>query len=158
MNQASRFFYVTFIRASQQAVWDAITRPELTRLYWHGVRSVSEWTPGAAWKLTFADGRVADAGRVLEIRSPHRLLLEWRNEFLPDLKAEGFSRCLFELSEDRGVTRLTVTHEIDVEKSKLIEAVSGGWPMILSSLKSLLETGAALGESEDEAVQGDVGH
>jgi uncharacterized protein YndB with AHSA1/START domain len=148
MTQTSRFLYVTFIRAPQSKVWDAITQPEQTRRYWHGVRSQSEWAPGADWSLTFSDGRVADTGKVLEIEPPHRLLLEWRNEFLPELKAEGFSRCLFELSEEHGVTRLAVTHEIDVERSKLIEAVSGGWPMILSSLKSLLETGVALGEAE----------
>lgn len=151
MTKPSRFFYVTFIRAAQQKVWDAITDPDQTRLYWHGVRNVSDWTPGADWKLTFADGRTADSGKVLEIDPPRRLVLEWRNEFLPDLKAEGFSRCLFEIAEEHGVTRLAVTHEIDIEGSKLIEAVSGGWPMILSSLKSLLETGAPLGEIYDTA-------
>ncbi len=152
MNQTSRFFYVTFIRAPQQKVWEAITDPDQTRLYWHGFRNVSDWTAGADWKLTFADGRVADSGKVLEIEPPRRLVLEWRNEFLPDLKAEGFSRCQFELSEEQGVTRLAVTHEIDVERSKLIEAVSGGWPMILSSMKSLLETGSALGEAPGSTV------
>ena len=90
MNQTSRFFYVTFIRATPQRVWDAITQPEQTKLYWHGVRSISDWKEGADWKLTFADGRIADAGRVVEIDPPRRLVLEWRNEFLPDLKAEGF--------------------------------------------------------------------
>jgi uncharacterized protein YndB with AHSA1/START domain len=147
MNKTSRFVYVTFIRATPQKVWDAFTKPEQTRRYWHGVTQVSDWTPGADWKMTFADGRIADAGRVVEIDPPRRLVLEWRNEFMPELKAEGFSRCTIELSEEHGVTRLAVTHEIDVEGSKLIEAVSGGWPMILSSLKSLLETGAPLGET-----------
>ena len=152
MTKPSRFFYVTFIRAARQRVWDAITQPEQTRLYWHGVSNVSDWTPGAEWKLTFSDGRVADSGKVLEIEPPRRLLIEWRNEFLPDLKAEGYSRCLFELSDEHGVTRLAVTHEMDVEGSKLIEAVSGGWPMILSSLKSLLETGSPLGGSGDKTA------
>ncbi|HEY1561780.1 MAG TPA: SRPBCC family protein [Caulobacteraceae bacterium] len=146
MSKTSRFVYVTFIRAAPQRVWDALTQPEQTRLYWHGVTQVSDWTPGADWKMTFADGRIADAGRVVEIDPPRRLVLEWRNEFMPELKAEGFSRCTIEISEEHDVTRLAVTHEIDVEGSKLIEAVSGGWPMILSSLKSLLETGAPLGE------------
>jgi uncharacterized protein YndB with AHSA1/START domain len=147
MSKTSRFVYVTFIRATPQRVWDALTQPEQTRLYWHGVTQVSDWTPGADWKMSFADGRIADAGRVVEIDPPRRLVLEWRNEFMPELKAEGFSRCTIEISEEHGVTRLAVTHEIDVEGSKLIEAVSGGWPMILSSLKSLLETGAPLGET-----------
>jgi uncharacterized protein YndB with AHSA1/START domain len=149
MSKTSRFFYVTFIRAAPQKVWDALTQPEQTRLYWHGVTQVSDWTPGADWKMTFADGRVTDAGKVAEIDPPRRLVLEWRNEFMPELKAEGFSRCAIEISEEHGVTRLAVTHEIDVEGSKLIEAVSGGWPMILSSLKSLLETGAPLGDTRN---------
>ncbi|HEY1879037.1 MAG TPA: SRPBCC family protein [Caulobacteraceae bacterium] len=147
MSKTSRFVYVTFIRATSQKVWDALIQPEQTRLYWHGVTQASDWTPDADWKMTLADGRVADAGRVVEIDPPRHLVLEWRNEFMPELKAEGFSRCQFELSEEHGVTRLAVTHEIDVEGSKFIEAVSNGWPMILSSLKSLLETGAPLGET-----------
>ena len=93
MTQHSRFIYVTFIRATPQKVWDAIIQPEQTRRYWHGVTQVSDWTPGADWKMTFADGRVTDAGRVVEIDPPRRLVLEWRNEFMPELKAEGFSRC-----------------------------------------------------------------
>jgi uncharacterized protein YndB with AHSA1/START domain len=92
----------------------------------------------------FSDGRVADAGEVLEIDPPKRLVLKWRNEFRPELHDEGFSRATFELEHLDGVVKLTVIHEIDVPGSKFIEAVSAGWPAILSSLKSLLETGEAL--------------
>jgi hypothetical protein len=71
-------------------------------------------------------------------------VLKWRNEFRPEMKAEGFARCVYEIEPDGDVTRLTVTHSIDRENAKFIEAVSSGWPRILSSLKSLLETGDAL--------------
>jgi uncharacterized protein YndB with AHSA1/START domain len=101
----------------------------------------SDWKAGASWKLVFPDGRVADAGEILEIDPPRRLVLKWRNEFRPELKAEGYSRCTFELEPIDGTVRLSITHVMDREQSKFIEAVSGGWPRILSNLKSLLETG-----------------
>jgi hypothetical protein len=68
-------------------------------------------------------------------------VLKWRNEFRPELKAEGFSRCTIEIEPSPQGMKLTITHAIDKAQSKLIEAVSGGWPRILSSLKTLLETG-----------------
>jgi uncharacterized protein YndB with AHSA1/START domain len=107
------------------------------------------WTAGASWALKFADGRIADAGEVLEIDPPRRLVLRWRNEFRPELRDEGFSRATFELEHLDAVVKLTVTHEIDLSGSKFIVAVSTGWPAVLSSLKSLLETGEALERTRD---------
>ena len=89
------------------------------------------------------DGRVGDSGKVLEFDPPRRLSVSWRNEFIPGLRKEGHSRCTFELEAQGDLVRLAVIHEIDREDSKLIAGVSTGWPMILSSLKSLLETGDA---------------
>ena len=93
------------------------------------------------------DGRVADAGQVLELEPGRRLVLSWRNEFKPELREEGYSRCTYELEPQGESVKLTVIHEIDRPDSKLIEAVSGGWPHILASLKSLLETGESLVET-----------
>lgn len=139
-----RFVYVTYIRSTPQKVWDALTKPELTRLFWFGTHQESAWTAGADWKMKLADGRIADAGKVLEVEPPKRLKLEWRHQLDAALQAEGASRCLIEIEPDGDGVRLAVTHEIDVDNSKLIVAVSGGWPKILSSLKSYLETGQAL--------------
>jgi len=141
---SSQYVYVTYIRTTPQKLWDALTKPEFTRRYWFGVTQESEWKPGASWTMKFPDDRVADAGEVLEIDPPRRLVLKWRNEFRPELKAEGFSRCVYELEEDKGVVRLTITHSIEKDNAKIIEAVSGGWPRILSSLKSMLETGTPM--------------
>jgi hypothetical protein len=85
------------------------------------------------------DGRVADSGEILEIEPQRRLVLTWRNEFKPELRAEGYSRLTYELEEHGESVKLTIIHEIDKPDSKFIEAVSGGWPLILASLKSLLE-------------------
>ncbi len=140
----SEFVYVTYIRTTPEALWEALTKPEFTRLYWFGVSMESTWEKGTPWKMIYPDGRITDSGKVLEVDKPRRLVLKWRNEFMPELTAEGFSRCTFEIESANGVVKLTILHEIDVPESKLVKAVSGGWPKILSSLKSLLETGKAI--------------
>jgi hypothetical protein len=73
-----------------------------------------------------------DSGEVLEIESPRRLVLKWRNEFRPELKAEGYSRLTYELEREGKSVKLTVIHEMEKEGSKFIQAVSNGWPHILS--------------------------
>jgi uncharacterized protein YndB with AHSA1/START domain len=138
------FVYVTHIRTTADKLWEALTNPEFTRKYWFGCWQDSAWTAGSPWKLMFPDGRVADAGEVLQIDPPNRLVLKWRNEFLPELREEGFSQATFELEQTGDVVKLTVIHEIERKESQFIKAVSNGWPLILSSLKSLLETGEGL--------------
>ena len=140
----SKFVYVTYIRATPEQVWDALLKPEFTRVYWFGVTMESDWTPGAKWTMRLPDGRVADAGEIVAAEKPKRLVIKWRNEWKPELNAEGFSLCTMDLEQAPGAVKLTILHEIDVPESKLIEAVSGGWPKIMAGLKSLLETGSAL--------------
>jgi uncharacterized protein YndB with AHSA1/START domain len=137
----SSFVYVSYIRTTQQELWDALTKPEFQRRYWFGMHQESDWKAGSPWAMKFGDGRTADAGEVVEIDPPKRLVLKWRNEFRPELKEEGFSRCVYDLEPDGDIVRLTITHTIDRDAAKFIEAVAGGWPRVLSSLKSMLETG-----------------
>ena len=144
-----RFVYVTYIRTTPEKLWDALLQPEFTRQYWCGCWQDCQWKVGSPWKLMIPDGRVGDAGEVLEIDPPRKLVLTWRNEFVPELREEGFSRATFELEAATGAVKLTVTHEIDRPQSKLIDAVSNGWPAILSSLKSLLETGKSLEQTRE---------
>ena len=145
MNKSS-FVYVIYIRTTLDKVWDALLKPEFTRTYWFGITHESAWTPGASWKMMFPDGTIADTGEILEIEKPKHIVMRWRNEFRPELKAEGYSTCRIELEQADGAVRLTIRHEIDKPGAKFIEAVSGGWPKVLSSLKSLLETGVPLSE------------
>jgi uncharacterized protein YndB with AHSA1/START domain len=141
----SKFLYVTYIRASAEEIWRHLTDPELNKLFWGGYRQRSAWTPGAAWNITGPEGDVWDEGKVVEFDPPRRLCVQWLHIRDAAMKAEGPSTATFDLeAAGEGVTKLTVTHAIDVERSKLIDAVAGGWPMILASLKSLLETGKAL--------------
>jgi uncharacterized protein YndB with AHSA1/START domain len=138
-----RFVYVSYIRTSAAKLWAALTSPEFTKQYWFGVSFESTFEVGAAWKLVYADGTVTDVGEILEAVPGKRLVVTWRNQ-KPELHAEGVARCTFDLAEDGAQMKLTVTHEIEVSPSKLIAAVSAGWPAVISSLKSLLETGTAL--------------
>jgi uncharacterized protein YndB with AHSA1/START domain len=136
-----KFVYVTFIRTTQEKLWEALTSPDFITQYWFGMKCDSDFKTGSPWRLVFTDGRVADTGEIVEADAPRRLAIKWRNEFRPELKAEGYSLCTFELEPADGAVKLTVTHGIDVPEAKFVQAVSGGWPVILSNLKSLLETG-----------------
>jgi uncharacterized protein YndB with AHSA1/START domain len=138
---SSKFVYVTFIRTTPERLWEALTTPDFIAQYWFGMKCDSDFKTGSPWRLLFTDGRVADSGEIVEADAPRRLAIKWRNEFRPELKAEGYSLCTFELEPADGAVKLTVTHGIDVPEAKLVTAVSGGWPVILSNLKSLLETG-----------------
>jgi len=140
----SSFVYVTYIQTTPEKLWAALTTPEFMKKYWFGMNIETDWKTGSPWKLVFPDGRVADIGEIVEIDKPKRLVLRWRNQFRLDLHEEGDARCVMDIEQAGRVVKLTITHEIDKPDSKLIGAVSIGWPKILSSLKTLLETGAAL--------------
>jgi uncharacterized protein YndB with AHSA1/START domain len=140
----SRFVYVTYIRTTPEKLWRALTDPEFTRRYWVGTTHECDWKPGASWRIMIPDGRVADSGEVVEIEPNKRLVLLWRNEFMPGLREEGYSRVTYELEQQGESVKLTLIQEMDKPDSKMVETLSSGWPVILSSLKSLLETGEPL--------------
>jgi uncharacterized protein YndB with AHSA1/START domain len=143
MNQSS-FSYVSLIRSAPEALWDALVNPEKTRLYWFDSRLKSDWTVGASWQFLSPDGRVVNSGQVLEHTPPTRLALSWRNELKPQLRDEGFSRLVINAEQHADLVKLTLSQTMDRPASALIDDVANGWPIILSSLKSLLETGSSL--------------
>jgi uncharacterized protein YndB with AHSA1/START domain len=140
----SSFVYVTYIRTTPEELWAALTASEFMKKYWFGMNFETNWKVGSPWKLIFPDGRIADTGEIVEFDRPRRIVLKWRNQFRPELSAEGDARCSIELEPRGGAVMLTISHTIERADSKLIEAVSGGWPRILSNLKSLLETGETI--------------
>ena len=140
------FVYVTYIRTTPEKIWEALITPEFTRQFWFGFHQESDWKRGSAWKLISSDGTLTDSGEVLECVRPKKLVLKWRNEFRPELKADGYTRCTFDIEPRGEQVKLTVSHEAE-RPGKIIDAVAGGWPEVLSSLKSLLETGKALPRS-----------
>ena len=139
----STFIYVTYIRTTPEKLWSALTNDvEFMKQYWFGVHCTSQWTAGSSWKMLSRDGQILDAGEILEAEPPRRLVIRWQHQSKPELKAEGDSLCTMELEPTGTAVKLSITHSIECDPSKLIAAVSGGWPKILSNLKSLLETGA----------------
>ena len=137
----SRFVYVTYINVAPEKVWDALVTPDFMRQYFFGSAFETDWQVGSPWKLYMADGALADSGEVLEVEAPKRLVMSWRSEWMPEAKAEGYGRLVAEIEPAGEAAKLTITHTMDKPDSKLIVNVSGGWPKILSNLKSLLETG-----------------
>jgi uncharacterized protein YndB with AHSA1/START domain len=137
----SEFVYVTYIRTTPEKLWSALTSPDFMKEYWFGMHFETDWKAGSSWRLIFPASRIADKGEIVEIDPPRRLVLKWRNEFRPELKAEGAASCTIQLEPMADAVKLTISHVMDRSPSKLIEAVSSGWPRILSNLKSILETG-----------------
>jgi uncharacterized protein YndB with AHSA1/START domain len=137
----STFIYVTYIRTTPEKLWAALTDPKTIKKYWFGCTCESDFKKGSPWKLILENGSIADSGEILDVDPGKRLVIKWRNEKRPELKAEGFSTCTMELEPVEASVKLTITHTINKENAKFIEAVSGGWPKVLSNLKSLLETG-----------------
>jgi uncharacterized protein YndB with AHSA1/START domain len=143
----STFAYVTFIRTTAERLWEALVTPEFMRQYWFDMHCESDFKTGSPWKLVFPDGRIADMGEIVEADPPRRLVIKWHNQWKPELKAEGPSLCSFTIEavpDNAKVVKLSVIHSMERDDSKLIEAVSGGWPRILSNLKTLLESGDIL--------------
>jgi uncharacterized protein YndB with AHSA1/START domain len=140
----SAFVYVIYIATTAETVWKALLEGEFTRQYW-GHDNVSDWKPGSEWQHRRADATrtVVMLGQVLEAAPPNRLVLTWAE---PANKANRalHSRVTFEIETVDDMVRLTVTHG-ELEKGSDMERnISRGWPRVLSSLKSLLETGKAL--------------
>lgn len=138
----SRFTYITFIRTRPAKLWEALTEPAIIRQWWFGAIVECAWTKGAPWKLRAADGKLLDDGEIVEIDPPRSMVIRWTNQWKPDFKSEGPSRCAIDLAAVDAATRLVVTHTIDRDESRFIAAISAAWPLTLSNLKSFLETGA----------------
>jgi uncharacterized protein YndB with AHSA1/START domain len=92
--------------------------------------------------MTWPDGTVADSGEIVEADPPRRMVIRWQHHVKPEIKGEGPSLCTIVLEPIESAVKLSITHSIERDPSKFIEAVSGGWPKVISNLKSLLETGS----------------
>jgi uncharacterized protein YndB with AHSA1/START domain len=139
------FVYVTYIRATAEQVWRALTDADLTARYW-GHANVSDWRPGSTWEHRVGDasGEVEKVGRVIEAEPPTRLVFTF--EVPGEEPPGGPSVVTYLIEPHQEIVRLTVTHE-NLPNRALLDGISHGWPAVLANLKSLLETGAALPQS-----------
>lgn len=136
--------YTTFIAATPEAVWRALTSAEFTRQYFHHTAVESDFREGSPVLFRNPDGSVAVEGKVLAAEEPHYLAFTWHVRYDPELETERPSRVCFEIDAMEGMTRLTVIHDEFEQGSKVYERIREGWAPILCSLKSLLETGKPL--------------
>jgi uncharacterized protein YndB with AHSA1/START domain len=137
------FVYVTYIETTAEKLWQALTDGDFTERYWFGMRLRSDWKPGSTFEMVRGDGSVSDAGKVVECDPPRRLAYTFvkpSDEYKDDVPALA----TFTLQPYGKLVKLTLTHEGFAKGSKFFKGISGGWPAILSNLKSLLETGRTL--------------
>jgi uncharacterized protein YndB with AHSA1/START domain/DNA-binding transcriptional ArsR family regulator len=132
-----------YIKTTPERLWQAITDPDERSTYSFGVRIASDWTEGSSYASSAMDGRVPIAeGENLEVDPPRRLVQSFRALWGDDVKAEGTSRVTWDIEQVADSCRLTVIHDQLPEGAN--EELYGGWPMILSGLKTWLETGELL--------------
>ena len=149
------YVYVTYIAATPEKVWQALVETDLMREWWVDPNAgcarvnVSDWKPGSRWEHQRADdtGTVDIVGKVVETTPPRRLVFTWARP--KDAEDDSkHSHVAFDIEPyGRGLVRLTVTHDGLENDPQMLEGISGGWPKILSNLKTLLETGRALPRS-----------
>jgi uncharacterized protein YndB with AHSA1/START domain len=138
-----QFVYTTLIRTTPEKLWNAIITPEFTRQYWGGLENHSDWKPGSKWEHRNPADKadpVWITGRVIESNPHKRLVLSWVD---PENLADE-SRVTFEIQQIEDITQLTVIHGEFKDGSTMEPKIAAGWPKVLSSLKSYLETGKAI--------------
>lgn len=141
--ERTSFVYVTFIAAAPEKVFQAITSADISARYW-GHANVSDWQPGSRWEhVRNQGGTVELVGRVIEHSPPSKLVISWVNQS-QEAEPEAYSRVTFDVIPYDGMTKLVVTHDDLIKGSGMEQGVSKGWPIVLSSLKSYLETGTGL--------------
>ena len=140
----TKYVYVIYIQTTPEKIWQAITERPVTRQYW-GHENVSDWKPGSTWEHKKTDGsnETMLLGKVMEVAPPRKLVITWGYPADRDNPAKH-TRVTFELEPLGDMVRLTVTHD-DLEPGSTMEqGIMEGWPRVLSSMKSFLETGKPL--------------
>lgn len=143
---APAFVSSIYIRATPEAVWRAITESDYTLRYYYGSTVESAWTPGSPYRMEI-EGALQIEGAILEVDPPRRLVQSFHGVWDQGMAADAPTTVTWEIEEAMpGVCKVTVVHDGLVAGSTTLEQISGGWPFILSGLKTLLETGKGLGE------------
>jgi uncharacterized protein YndB with AHSA1/START domain len=137
------FVYVTYIETTPEKLWEALTSSEFSRRYWFDSEVRSDWKVGSPFALVM-NGKTTDVGEILEADRPRRLSYTFRHVLDETLSKEPASTVVFSIEQHGRLVKLTLTHEGFAPGSGMLDSISKGWPAILSSLKSLLETGEPL--------------
>jgi uncharacterized protein YndB with AHSA1/START domain len=137
------FVYVTYIETTPEKLWEALTSSEFSKRYWFGTELKTDWKVGSPFALVM-NGTTTDTGEILEADRPRRLSYSFQHALDDEMRNERPTKVVFNLEPHGKLVKLTLTHEDFEDGSKLLGGISKGWPAILSSLKSMLESGTAL--------------
>ena len=137
------FVYVTYIETTPEKLWEALTDGDFTERYWFGARLKSDWKVGSSFEMLREDGTVSDRGEVIEVDRSRRLAYTFVN-ISEKYKNDRPALATFVIEPYGKLVKLTLTQEGFAEGSKFLDGISKGWPAIMSSLKSILETGHPL--------------
>jgi uncharacterized protein YndB with AHSA1/START domain len=137
------FVYVSYIETTPAKLWEALTSSEFSKRYWWDTSVVSDWKVGSPFSLVL-NGKTTDVGEILEADPPRRLCYSFRHILNEAARNERPSRVTFVLEPHGKLVKLTLIHEDFAENSVIVDGISKGWPAIMSSLKSMLETGQPL--------------
>jgi uncharacterized protein YndB with AHSA1/START domain len=149
MNDKPNSVFVTYIAASPAKLWEAITNGQVTQQYFFGRRMESDWKVGSPWRLVMEDGRTDSGGTVIESDPGRKLAITWRVEWIEAFRNLPEAKVAFQIDHLRDVVRLTVSDFLDESiDERYAEGGRNGWPIILSGLKTLLETGRPLPQFE----------
>lgn len=140
--------YDVYIRATPERVWEAITRGEVTKRWFHGTKLTGELKPGAKIQYLQEDGSSAVDGEVIEVTPPRRFVHTWKSNWGPEFENDRPSRVTWELTPMGATTLLRMTHDDFDGETVTYQSISHGWAPILNSLKSFIETGEALNLAE----------
>jgi uncharacterized protein YndB with AHSA1/START domain len=137
------FVYVTYIETTPEKLWEALTSSEFSKRYWFNTELKSDWKVGSPFALVM-NGTTTDVGEVLEVDRPRRLSYTFHHVLSEAARKERPTKVVFNLEPHGKLVKLTLTHEDFEAGSVILDGISKGWPAILSSLKSMLESGTAL--------------
>ena len=141
----AKFVYVTYIHSTPEKVFSALTDPAVTKNYWGNHRNKSDWKPGSKWSHEDHDDatKLDIVGTVVENTPPRRLVVTWASP-ADEGQAAKTSRVTYDVEPFMEMVKLTVTHDELEPDSDMAKGIAAGWPMVLSSLKTLLESGAPM--------------
>jgi uncharacterized protein YndB with AHSA1/START domain len=144
--EMARFTYVMYVLTTPENIWNALIDPNMTEKYWKHV-NISDWQPGSRWEHRRAGKEevLVLVGKVIEFSPPRRLVLSWAYP-IDEAREERQSRVAIEIEPIDKAVRLTVTHDQLDPDSKMLYDITEGWPKVISSLKTFIETGKPLPE------------
>ena len=148
MSKGPEHVHVTYIKTTPERLWQALTDGAVTRKYYFGGDVRSDWKNGSTYNFTGPRGEAQIEGKVVESDPPRKLVTTFKAVWDDDVKKDKASMATFEIEPMGDVCKLTVIHSGFEGETATYQQVTGGWPLIVASLKSLLETGQALSASQ----------